>query len=179
MNGNHDVGDESLAYVEEVTANTLSVLRQSYDDLHERTYKLATWLVAGGGAVGAYAITQFATGTSPLRWAPLAGLSLCWFGVAGPLIWRSMASESLSPGNGPKNLLNYYEARLAEPEATPENALRMTRRAELNLAQGRIREYADACVRRAEAMDLAYKAVTVASPAVIAVVALFVSFWTS
>lgn len=178
MNGHQEASDECLNYVEGVTANTLTVLRQSYDDLHERTYKLATWLVTGGGAVAAYAITQFAAGTDPLRWAPLAGLSLCWFGVAGPLIWNGMAAESLSPGNGAKNLLNYYEARLAEPGSTAAGALKMTRRAELNLAQQRIREYSDACVRRAEAMDFAYKAVTVASPSVIAVISVIVSLWT-
>lgn len=171
MSQNPAPPDEVLAYAESVSGGTMAVLRQSYDDLHERANKLATWLIAGGGGVGAYALAQMAEKAPALHWAPLAALSLCWFGIAGPLIWSGATSTKLSPGNGPHNVLKYHAARLKEGSAAPE-ALRQTREAELALVQRRIRDYSDACVRRAEAIDIAYKAVAALSPTVVSLVAL-------
>lgn len=170
MSQNTTSPDEVLAYAESVSGGTLAVLRQSYDDLHERANKLSTWLIAGGGGVGAYALAQMAEKAPALHWAPLAALSLCWFGIAGPLIWSGATSTKLSPGNGPRNLLAYYAERLKDGIG-PADALSQTREAELGLVQRRIRDYSDACVRRAEAIDIAYKATAALSPTVVAAVA--------
>lgn len=156
---------EKLEYVEKRAADTLLVLRQSYDDLHERAYKLATVLVGGGGAVGAYALGQFQPGGSVLAWAPLAALALSWWGVAIPLMWTGATTTKLSPGNGPKNLLSYFEDRRSAG-AGDQDAFRIMREAELNLQQQRIDAFSAGCVARADAIDYAYKAVVICSPAV-------------
>lgn len=159
-----------LSYAEDRASATLAVLRQAYDDLHERSYKLATVLVAGGGAVGAYALGKLSGGAAPIQWAPLAALSLSWFGVATYVIWQGATSRELSPGNGPDKILKYYEAVIAEPSHA-DRAIELTRREELRLQQRRITNYADGCTDRARALDRAYKAATLCSLAVPAVVA--------
>lgn len=163
---------DTLDYVEARTDKTMAVLRQSYDDLHERAYKLATVLVAGGGAAGAYALGKIGVAdASVLSWAPIAALALSWFGNAAWLMWRGATSRQLSPGNGPKNLLGYHGERLSTLQ-DPVLAMEHTRLSELDLQQKRIRAYEDGCVNRADAIDLAYKIAAVGSPLVPAVIAL-------
>lgn len=160
-----------LDYVESRAATTLVVLRQAYDDLHERAYKLATVLVAGGGAATLYSLGKLGEPQNTLAWAPMAALGLCWFGIAGHLVWQGATSRELSPGNGPANLLAYYQKRLVEtPE--PAQALDTTRHAELDLQQKRIEAYSAGCEARALAIDRAYKSAALCSPLVPAVVAL-------
>lgn len=163
---------EALDYVEQRTTRTLEVLRKSYDDLHERAYKFATVLVAGGGAAGGYALGKFSPQAEPMAWAPLAALALSWFGVAAYLILKGTTSASLSPGNGPKNLLGTFDGWSAHL-GDDGQALEKTRREELSLEQRRIREYSDGCVTRAESIDLAYKMAAFCSPAVPAAVSVF------
>lgn len=159
-----------LAYTEAVAAKSLEVARNAYDDLHERAYKLATVLVAGGGAVGALALGKLGTSASPIAWAPLAALSLSWFSIAGLLVLSGATSRLLSPGNGPDNLRNYFKERLGEGSAE-ETALAATRHAELDLVQRRLREYNAGCIARALAIDRAYWAIALCSPLVPLVVA--------
>ena len=163
-------GMEMLDYVQNRSDQTMAVLRQAYDDLHERAYKLATVLVAGGGGAGAYALGKLAAEARAITWAPLAALALVWFGAAGVLVWRATTSRDLSPGNGPKNLLGYYAERLVAL-GDGDAALEHTRLAEMDLQQARIRAYEAGCIERAAALDGAYKAVAVCSPAVLMVVA--------
>ena len=156
-----------LEYTEDVAAKSVEVARSAYDDLHERAYKLATVLVAGGGGIGAFALGRFgAPHALPVEWAPLAGLALSWFGIAALLVVRAVTSKELSPGNGPDNLRNYFKARLAEDPSDPEGALAKTRNAELDLVQARIRGYGGGCTERALAIDGAYRAVAACSPSV-------------
>lgn len=164
-----------LDYVEQRSSKTLEVTRQTYDDLHERAYKLATVLVAGGGAVTAYVLSKVGVATDSMGWAPLAALALSWFGVAAQLIWHSLTSQEVSPGNAVRNLLGYYDARLAEGHEK-EGALRVTRKAELEAEQLRLDAYKRGCVLRAEAIDRAYKAIAIASPLVPMVVAALIKW---
>lgn len=159
-----------LEYTESISAKSLEVARSAYDDLHERSYKLATLLVAGGGAVGAYALGKFGPSATSISWAPLAALALSWFGVAMVLIVTGATSRPLSPGNGPKNLRNYFNARLAE-DSSAESALKATRNAELDLVQLRLRAYTEGCTARAEAIDIAYWSIAICSPSVPLIVA--------
>lgn len=165
-----------LDYVEQRSSKTLEVARQAYDDLHERAYKLTTVLVAGGGAVTAYVLSKVGTTTDSIVWAPLAALALSWFGIAAQLIWHSLTSQIVSPGNSARNLLGYFDARLQEGHAQ-ESALRVTRRAELEAEQLRLDAYKSGCIQRAEAIDRAYKAISIASPLVPAVVAAWIKWF--
>lgn len=155
-----------LDYTEGLAAKSLEVARKAYDDLHERAYKLATVLVGGGGAIGAYALGRFGAAAQPLEWAPIAALALSWFSIAGLLVIRGATSKDLSPGNGPMNVRSYYDARLAEHSADPDKALSITRNAELDLVQQRIEQYNDGCVQRALAIDSAYRCIASCSPLV-------------
>ena len=47
-----------LNYTEKTVAETVGILRKSYDDLHERLQKLITALVGGAGAVAGVGRTQ-------------------------------------------------------------------------------------------------------------------------
>lgn len=167
---------EMLDYIEKRTTNTLEYVRKSYDDLHERAYKLATLLVAGGSAMISYALGKIAPEAAPVVWAPVAALALSWFAIAGMLVWRGATTNNLSPGNGPKNLKGYFHARMAE-SSNETAALAATREAELDLEQTRLRGYLDGCVQRAEAIDSAYKTVAVVSPLVVVVTALICAWW--
>lgn len=173
---------DHLDYVEQRTARTLEVLRKSYDDLHERAYKFATVLVAGGGAAGAYALGKFSPVVAPITWAPLAALALSWFGVAAYLMWCGTTSRELSPGNGPENMLSQYDQwntyltsvqTVALQEQIDKLALERTRKDELALEQRRLTAYSEGCVYRADAIDAAYKLAAICSPLVPAVVAAF------
>ena len=163
-------GMDPLEYVEVRTEKTMAVLRHAYDDLHERAYKLATVLVAGAGGAGAYALGKIGGTGGAIAWAPLAALALSWLGVAACLVWRGATARDLSPGNGPKNLLGYYDERLAALQDAGQ-AMEQTRRAELGLQQKRMGEYEAGCIERADALDLAYKSAAVCSALVPVVVA--------
>ena len=165
-------GMEPLEYVEGLTEKTVTVLRQSYDDLHERAYKLATVLVGGAGAAGAYALGKMGGTSAAVVWAPLAALALSWLGVAALLVWRGATSRVLSTGIGPRNPLGYFDERLVE-SGVPAVAMEQTRRAELALQQTRIDEYNRGCTERALAIDLAYKSAAICSALVPAIVAGF------
>ncbi len=161
---------DELEYVEKRSGATMAVLRQTYDDFYERSYKFATVLVGGGGALGAYALGKIgAAGVSPIAWAPVAALAFSWFGIAAQLIWSGAISRRLSPGNSPGNMIEYYDDRVAEGhDAT--SALVTTRRAELILEHARAKEYAKGCVDRAEALDRSYRVAAICTPIVPAVV---------
>ncbi|MBA4263779.1 MAG: hypothetical protein C0453_01745 [Comamonadaceae bacterium] len=167
---------EMLDYVESRTTRTLDYVRKSYDDLHERAYKLATLLVAGGGAMISYALAKVAPEVAPLTWAPVAALALSWFAIAGMLIWRGATTIKLSPGNGPKNLKGYFRARVAE-SSDELGALIITREAELDREQERLSGYLDGCCQRAEAIDWAYKTVAVVSPLTAVATAAICIWW--
>ncbi|QTW18108.1 hypothetical protein [Comamonas kerstersii] len=154
-----------LDYVDQKSSLSLEVARKSYDDLHERAYKLATLLVGGGGSVGAYAVSKLSPLSEYMAWAPLAALAVTWFVIAAHLIWVAATSREVSPGNGPKNLLGYYSARVKDGWSE-EKAFTITREQELELMQQRLRAYANGCNIRADAIDCAYKAVAIASPLV-------------
>lgn len=166
---NNNAGMDAVQYAEERSAKTIAVLRSSYDDLHERAYKLATALVAGGGAASIYVLGKMSTHPAlPVSWAPIAALALSWFITAAVLIWNGATSRALSPGNGPATLLNYYDARLSVTR-DPVEALETTRRVELGLEQARISAYEKGCIARAEAIDAAYKTAAWTTPVVPAV----------
>ena len=153
-----------LEYVESQSEKSLNVARKSYDDLHERVYKLAIMLTGGAGAIGAYALGKMGVAGATIQWVPLAILSVWWFAVAGLLVVRGATSREVSPGNGPDNIRNYYAARLAEqPEGEEDQrgaALLITREAELDLQQVRIKKYTAGCTARSKAIDDAYKRVS-------------------
>lgn len=174
----HNAKMDVLDYAEARSTKTVEVARKAYDDLHERAYKLATVLVGGGGAVGAYTLGKLAPESDPMTWGPLAALSLSWLGTAAHLIWVAATSRTVSPGNGPENLLSYHKDRLRDGW-TAEDAFRITREAELALEQARIRTYSQGCNERAEAIDRAYKAVAMASPAAPLVTALLLKYLAS
>lgn len=159
---------EHLDYVEHRAADTIKVLRDSYDHLHERVFKFASLLLAGGGGVGAFSLGKI--GQPAITWAPLAALAVFWFATAALLMWKGATSNRLSPGNGPAHMLEYFKDRLAESQDAAA-ALEVTRRAELDLQQSRIKRYIDACNTRSSAIDLAYKVAAIGSPVVALVVA--------
>ncbi|ATG94647.1 hypothetical protein QRO08_15950 [Paracidovorax citrulli] len=164
---------DELEYVEKRSGATMAVLRQTYDDFYERSYKFATVLVGGGGALGAYALGKIGVdGVTPVAWAPVAALAMSWFGIAAQLIWSGAISRRLSPGNPAGNIIDYYDDRIAEGHDS-NSALAVTRRAELILEHTRAREYATGCVDRAEALDMSYRAATICTPLVPAVVLIF------
>ncbi|MVT38620.1 hypothetical protein GO497_21845 [Acidovorax citrulli] len=155
---------DELEYVEKRSGATMAVLRQTYDDFYERSYKFATVLVGGGGALGAYALGKIGVdGVTPVAWAPVAALAMSWFGIAAQLIWSGAISRRLSPGNPAGNIIDYYDDRIAEGHDS-NSALAVTRRAELILEHTRAREYATGCVDRAEALDMSYRAATICTP---------------
>jgi hypothetical protein len=163
-----------LEFAEKKADATLELLRASYDDLHDRTHKVLTGLLGGAGAVGAYALGTLSKGGDHLQGLPLGVLACAWFIIALRLALRAATSRELSPGNGPDNIRNYYAARLAElgaSDSAESEALNLTRRAELDLQQKRIREYSTACSVRAEALDFAYKASALSPAAPIATLA--------
>ena len=149
-----------LEYAESVSEKTLEVARKSYDELHERVYKLATVLAAGAGAIGAYALGKVDDSSAIVQWAPLGVLSITWFAIAGVMIVLGSTSRIVSPGNGPDNIRRYYEARLAEQPAgaasPKQDALLITREAELDLKQTRLRNYIAGCNARSAALDFGY-----------------------
>lgn len=152
-----------IEYVERRASATLDYVRKSYDDLYERAYKLATLLLGGGGGMTAYAMSQLSPDTSPLTWAPIGALALTWFGIAGALLWRGALSKLVSPGNGPENLLGYFQARRKDGWGEMDS-LAVTRRAELDADQVRLRSYIQGCEARADAIDCAYKSLAIFSP---------------
>jgi hypothetical protein len=170
------MSNEILDYAESLSERSLDVARKSYDELHERVYKLATVLAGGAGAMGAYALGKYSDLAAAVQWLPLAVLSLWWFATAGILVLRGAISRTLSPGNGPDNIRKYYAARLAEqpPEAPSRttDALRITREAELDLNQKRLRAYSEGCNARSGAVDTAYRMVAVSPVAPLLVIAL-------
>lgn len=166
-----------LDYAEAQSEKTLIVARKSYDDLHERVYKLATVLTGGAGAIGVYALGKVGSGDA-LQWVPLATLSAWWFVTAGVLVIRGATSSAVSPGNGPDNIRRYYLARLSEQPADSVDcdaaAMQITREAELDLQQIRIRNYTAGCTARAKAIDAAYKSVAISpTPAALAAIAAY------
>ncbi len=165
-----------LDYVEQRSSKTLEVARQTYDDLHERAYKLATVLVAGGGAVTAYVLSKVGVVASSISWAPLAALALSWFGIAALLIWQGLTSREVSPGNAARNLLGYFDARVVEGYEK-DAALQVTRKAELDAEQKRLDAYKQGCIQRAEAIDVAYKSIAIASPLVPLTVMAVIKCW--
>lgn len=158
-----------LEYAESVSEKTLEVARKSYDDLHERAYKLGTVLGAGAGAIGAYALGKVSDPNAIIQWAPLGTLSVAWFLIVGMLLRTGLTSRAVSPGNGPANIRSYFKARLSEQvaqiaetnqeelDAARLNALKITREAELDLRQSRLARFIEAGDARARAVDRAYR----------------------
>lgn len=147
------------------------MLRRAYDDLHERAYKFATLLVAGGGAVGVYAFTEF--GKAPgnvLGWAPIAGLALTWFGTAAVLLWCGVTARDISAGPKAQSLKKRYQYELSVAGADEENAFKAFREAALEKVPERVGIYVRACAARADRIDLAYRAAVICSPLVPAVI---------
>lgn len=167
--------DETLDYVERRSSKTLEVARKAYDDLHERAYKLATVLVAGGGGVGAYVLGKLSTDAVPIAWAPLGAMALSWFGVAGCLVWQGLRARPMSPGNGAGNLYEYHDALIGLGRNEPQ-ALTETRREELRLEQQRISAYSKGCSARAAAIDTAYKSLILCTPLTPLAVAVLIKF---
>lgn len=158
----HKVTMDILEYTESVSKATLEVARKSYDDLHERVYKLATVLAGGGGAVGAYALGKIGSPGTALQTAPLSVLAMYWFGAVFFLLLKGATSNQVSPGNGPDNILGYYGARLAEQSSIEDAsalAMRVTRGAELDLMQARMNMYIKGCDKRASALDWTFIAI--------------------
>ena len=146
-------------YSEKTANETLSFLRKSYDELHERLQKVVTALIGGAGAVAAYALTKVGSPADTMQLFGLGALAVSWFVIAGVAAIEGVTSRELSPGNGPDNIMGYYRARLAEGSSKedPESeALRATREAELILQQHRISEYSTGCTERARTLDWVY-----------------------
>ena len=147
-------------YAEAIGAKTLDTLRKGYDDKHEKVYKLASILAAAAGAIGAYALDKAAGGAPVAQWVGIAALSVSWFAIVGYMVVLGATSQQVSPGNSPGNILKYFHARLAEqPDSDQAAAFDITRQAELDLIEARITAYIAANARRANALDVAYKAV--------------------
>lgn len=147
-----------LDFAEAKATETLELLRESYDDYYERLLKVVTALIGAGGALGAFALSK-TSADYPIV-ASIEALAVMWIGVALRTTIAGAMSRDLSPGNGPKNILAYFDARMTEQDGATRRredmALRITREAELELQQRRIRDYIDACANRADVLDLAY-----------------------
>lgn len=166
-----------LDYLEAGAKEQMAVLRKDYDDLHDRAYKFATLLMAGGGAVGAYAFAEFAASPAKvLVWAPAAGLALTWFGTAAVLLWRGAAARDISAGPEMKSLQARYEAELALDGADETKALTALRKAALGVVPARVKKFSAACIARADHIDSAYKAASVCTPLVPIVIAVAIFF---
>lgn len=153
-----------LDYTESTSTKTVDYLRRTYDDFYDRMHKLVTALMGGAAAVGAYSLGKVGQDLA-ISWVPIGSLSVAWFVIAFLVLLFGPGSRELSPGNGPKNLLAYHRARLAELSTDRDDreaeALRITREKELELQQGRLKEYAAACTERARVLDRAYLAIAV------------------
>lgn len=154
---------DALKFVEERGGRALEIVRKSYDDLHERAYKLATLLLAGGGAMAAYALGRFGVAASPVEWLPIAVLALVWLSAAARLVLHGAGSQKVPYGVGPAKLLQYHDDWISAA-ATSEKALEEMRRQEIALEDERVGQYAAACDKRSEAIDRAYKLAVVAAP---------------
>lgn len=162
---------EVLDYLEVCAAEQVDVLRKAYDDLHERAYKFATLLIAGGGAVGVYALTEF--GKAPgnlLGWAPIAGLALTWLGTAIVLLWSSVTARDVSAGPKIQSLKKRYQFELSIAGDDEGKAFKALREAALDRVPERVGVYVRACAARADRIDLAYRAAVVCSPSVPAII---------
>lgn len=153
-----------LSYTEKTVADTVGILRRSYDDLHERLQKLITALVGGAGAVAGFSLTKYA---GPAEWLPrytLCALAATWFVIAAAAMLRGGITRKLSPGNGPAHITRYHDESMRYLESTgaadpKAEALLRTRQEELRLQQERINMYRAASDERARTIDGAYKAV--------------------
>lgn len=161
---------DALKFVEERGGRALEIVRKGYDDLHERAYKLATLLLAGGGAMAAYALGRIGVVAALVEWLPIAVLALFWLVAAARLVWGGATSQDVPYGVSPGKLLGYYDGWIAAAKA-PEDALERLRREDVRLEDERIRAYADACIRRAEAIDRTYKLAAVTAPSLAAIAA--------
>lgn len=163
---------EIIDYLEVRVAEQVGILRTSYDDLHERAYKLATLLLAGGGAAGAFALAELSKAPGNLfNWAPLAGLALSWFGTAAVLMWYGATAREIPSGANVQSLRDRYQYELSMGNADEAKALLAARQAVLLKAQERVGAFTQGCNDRADAIDLAYKAAVICSPLVPAVIA--------
>jgi len=154
---------DALKFVEERGGRALETVRKGYDDLHERAYKLATLLLAGGGAMAAYALGRFGVAASVVEWLPIAVLALVWLAAAARLVLRGAGSQKVPYGVGPAKLLKYHDDWISAA-ATPEKALEEMRRQEITLEEERVQQYAEACGKRSDAIDQAYRMAVVLAP---------------
>ena len=145
-----------LEFAEARGLATLAVARKDYDDSHERTYKLVTALVAGGGAVGAVALSRFQPGELALTWAPLSALALSWLGAGGWLAWVGLRPNEVSAGNSAQALLDYFDDRIAAGRTSADAEL-AARKAEVKLDRERLQKYLSASSRRAHYLGIAYR----------------------
>jgi hypothetical protein len=163
---------EILDYLESSVAETLDVLRTAYDDLHERAYKFATLLIAGGGAAGGYAFSELSKAPAKVYgWAPLAALALTWFATAAVLLWCAAAARDISAGPKIRSLQDRHRFEISKVGSDGEEALKALRIAAVEQAQKRIDRYVQACAARADGIDLAYRSAVICSPLVPTVVA--------
>ncbi|KQP43938.1 hypothetical protein [Pseudorhodoferax sp. Leaf274] len=154
---------DALKFVEERGGRTFEVVRKSYDDLHDRAVKLATLLIAGGGAMAAFALGKAGAKDPLAQWAGIAVLAVVWFYGAASLVRGGATSKDVPYGVGPAKLLSYYDGWL-KAGTTADDALERTRREEIRLEEERVQVYADACSQRSVVIDEAYKLVAVKAP---------------
>lgn len=153
---------QMLDYMEKEALRTQQALMAEYATAHGRVYQLATLLLGGGGAVGAYALGQWLKdGVQPLLWLPLLAVSLWWFVLAGVLLLGGGLSRRLGLGGTPNVLGQAYVAKggdFGEPEAEHnQRAVVDVRLAELATQQQRIEDWLRACAARAHVLDTVYR----------------------
>jgi hypothetical protein len=158
-----EVTMDALKFVEERGGRALEIVRKGYDDLHERAYKFATLLVAGGGAMAAYALGRIGISSPVVEWLPIAVLAFFWLAAAARLVLHAAGSQKVPYGAGPAKQLKYYDGWISAA-ATPEKALEELRRREIQLEEERIQKYAEACDKRSDEIDKAYRIAVLVAP---------------
>lgn len=153
---------DALDYMEAETERTFDSLTAEYAASHERLFKVATALVAAGGAVGSYVLAQIADGADAAAWAPLGASAIWWFVVAAGLLLFGLRSNNLSSGPWPSALGTKYEEKGGDFGHSQDrhnvSALTALRMAELKARGVRISEYERVNGRRAAALNWAYRA---------------------
>lgn len=154
---------DALEFAEKTSAETLDQVRGAYDKLHESVLKLATLVAGGAGGAGVYALGKIGTVGAHLQVWPLMSLSCWWFFIAGALLVRGAASNTLLAGTSSGAFRQRFEKHLKNAGAAGahDTALWLTRWDELAGVDEQIELYAAAASRRARVLDRAYLCVVV------------------
>lgn len=156
---------ESIDFVEKTVDASLKEARASYDAMHERAYKFATLTMGASGAVSIYALGKI--GAEGYLWQviPMALLAAWWFAAASVLLLKGAATKEMWAGTTSAKIRERVEKHSKKEggEIDLVHGLNFTRWDQVATADIQIQAFSVANIKRAKALDAAYRWM-VASP---------------